>query len=489
MNPASSPHPHPLPPSGGPSARTPAGPPPPSLGEGGPSRQSPGRGIAIPVVLSVISLCLVVVTAVASAGMSSLFYCNVDHDSKQSVYAAEAGVAYAIRQIIAGTAGWNGYTDVAYGSDSHFSVQVIKGPSSGPGLPTVPAGDAYLLATGTTRGKYPRRVGVLIVGAAAGSISAFPYAVAAHTDIDMQGGGGVGGAMKASADLHLQGGIKVTPVNGDSRMIAGTDLKIGNGIKRDDSQDMRSGGPITIGPTLQSPDPVNFIFPNDTSVASHPFIADGRFTNALNTGEVGEILPNPDPTKLLGLTSDGVGGYQLDPLNPGLYLIDASRTDVVQHAGTTIPGTLSLAGKIHFFPNGVTLNGNVQGSGTIVSGGGHDIDVSHVSGAVNLLALSWPNSPGQGSINIASNTQLQGLLLAHKSITTQGNFSLVGSMIAYSDSVVSQGHRDITYDGSGYLLPGLETWATPGPSSPPGPGTGTGIPPGQPVRIISWQRL
>ena len=446
------------------------------------------RAIAIPVVLSVIALCVVIVTAVATAGLANLFYTNVNRDGKQSVYAAEAGVAQAIRKIVSGTAGWNGSTDVRFGQDCSFSVQVIKGPSSLPGQPRVPAGYAYLLGTGKTHAKYPRQVGVLVTTATSSGDFGFRYALAAQKNIDMQGGGGVGGAIKASGDLHLQGGIKVSAVNGDGRMIAGSFLSLSNGIKRDDSQDLRSGGTIMIGNNVESADPANYIFPNDTSVAARPFIADGRFTNTLNSGEVGEILPNPNPTSLLGLISDGAGGYKFDPLNPGLYLLDPARTDVVQHAGTTVSGSLDLAGKIHFFPNGVTLNGNIQGSGSIVSGGGNDIDISHVSGNVNVLALSWPNNPGRGSISVGSNTQLQGLLLAHKSITTQGNFSLVGSMIAYSDSVNSQGNRDVTYDGRGYLLPGLETWANPTPSSPPGPGSGTGIPAG-PVTIVSWQRL
>lgn len=452
--------------------------------------------MALAVVLSLITLVVLIALSVATTGVATLNLTGANQFAQQSVYAAEAGVAAAIREIVRGT-GWSTYTKVSFGEQSHYWVTSEQGPQPATNeRPEIPNGCAYLLATGTTRGKYPRKVAVLIRGAGATQpASRFAYAIAAGGKVALQGGGSIAGSIKASEDLRMQGGIRVSPFQGNGRLLAGQDIEIGNGIKRDVSQDVRAGDEIKIGSRTMAQDAAQQIFPNDTTADSAEFIADGRFSNTLSTGELGEVLPNPDPQRLLGLVPDGSGGYMVDGTT-GLYVIDPARTDVVQHSETSHSGTFALAGKIHFFPQGVSFSGNTNfnGAGTIVSGAGNGIQFQGNTGpaTVNVLALRWPNqgpSGGNPTISFSGNTDLQGLVLAHEDVDIQGSFKLLGMIVAYrpnGGNVDGQGSRRITYSGAGLSLPGLESWL-----APAGPSTGNptlGIPPG-PVEVVWWQRL
>lgn len=451
--------------------------------------QNKRKAMAMPVVMSLIVIMILIALAVASDGIATLNLAGSNYLSQQSVYAAEAGLAAAFREIIQGNA-WTGYTNVAYGRESRYSVVSITGPSSGPGQPTVPANMVYLLATGSTRGGNVRRVGVLIAGSGApGAASTGGYAIQAGDRVRLQGGGTIAGSIKASSELRMQGGIKVVPFQGNGRLVAGQNIDISNGIKRDPSQEMRAQGTIN---GSSAPDPVRLIFPNDTTPSSAPFINDGRFTNTLAAGETSEILPNPDPAVLLGLTPDGAGDY-VKNIATGQYTVDTTR--VVLHTETSIssPSTLALNGQIHFFPNGIQFQGNssVTGQGTIVAGAGNGISIQgNHSFQANLLALRWPAqmpNSGNPTISIQGNTNITGLILAHEDIDVQGNFSLKGMAVAYGGRFDGQGNRNISFDASGLTLPGLQSWQTP-PGPPVGGGT-LGITPGQPLNIISWQRL
>lgn len=455
------------------------------------------RGLAIPVVLSLIVILVLIAMAVASTGIATLNMAGAHHLSQQSVFAAEAGLNAAFREIIQGNA-WTSYSNVAYGKESRYWVDSFVGPAPANGQhPQIPNNTVYLLATGNTRGKFQRQVGVLIAGAGSVAATSYGYALSSGGTIDMQGGGSISGSLKSSGDIRLQGGIKIIPYQGSGRLLSGEDIDINPGIKKDPSQDMRARQTISGGA-----DPARLIFPNDTTPASLPFINDGRFTNVLNAAEVGEILPNPNPVDLLGLVDDGAGGYVQPPvINPNLsgYEIAAARTssDVVPHDPTETviqsPASLNLGGKIHFFPNGIKFDGNnvLTGPGTVVVGAGSGIEIDGNQNVVaNFIALRWPNqmpSGGNPSIKIQGNIDIKGLILAHENVEIQGNFHLTGMLVAYHGKIDGQGNRRITFDSSGLNLPGLQSWLTPaGP--PTGPGT-LGITPGQPIKVLSWQRL
>lgn len=455
--------------------------------------------MALAVVLSLVTLLILIALSVATTGIATLNLTGANQRSEQSLYAAEAGLAAAFREIIAGTAGWTGYSEVAYG-ECTYSVEATPGPQPATSArPAVPAGMVYLLATGKSRGAYPRRVAVLVAGGpAAQPASAFPYAVAAVGRIEMQGAGMVGGSVKATGDIRMQGATRILPVGGDGRVLSSSSIEFQGAVRRDPSQDMRARNEIRLQNRTVTADPVQQLFPNDSTAASAPFIADGRFTNTLSSGEIGDVLPNPDPQALLGLTSDGAGGYLLD--GSGNYVIDPTRgANVVVHTETSYGGNTNfdLGGKIHWFQNGVRFSGNTDfiGTGTIVATGGNGVEFGgNVGGSggpaqlsVLALRLSGQTNSNNPRIDFQGNSNLQGLVLAHDRVETQGNFHLDGLSVSYSGDFRGQGNRHITFNSAALRLPGLETWLVP-PGGASGPGT-LGIPPGQPLKIVWWQRL
>ncbi len=451
------------------------------------------RGLALAVVISLIVILTLIAVYVASNSIATLNHVGAQHLSSQSVYAAEAGLNAAFREIVQGNA-WTGYSNVPYGRESLYSVVATPGPAAANGdHPALPAGTVYLLATGTTRKHYPRRVGVLIAGTGSvAAASAGGYALAGGAKVEQQGNGTISGSIKASGEVRAQGNFKIIPFQGAGRIAAGGDIDLANNTRRDPSQELRARQTISIGSGTLGPDPVRLIFPGDTTPTSAPWINDGRFSNTLNPGDIGEVLPNPDPTLLLGLTSDGAGGYLPDTTNPSLYLLDPARTDVVQHAETDGAG-LNLNNQIHFYPNGFSISGNnaVSGKGTIVVGNGKDINIQGNQDVnANLIALRWPNqmpSSGNPTIHIQGNSDINGMILAHEKVDIQGNFDLKGMIIAYHGDVHMQGNKHVTYDAGGFTLPGLQSWQAP-LTPPTGPGT-LGIVPGQPIKVLSWQRL
>lgn len=451
------------------------------------------RGIALAVVMSLIVILVLIAIAVGTSGIATLNQAGTLQLSNQSVYAAEAGLAAAFREIVMGNS-WSGYSNVPYGRESRYWVVPTIGPAAAaPDHPAIPSGMAYLLATGTTRGKFSRRVGVLITGTGApAAAGGGGYAVASGGRVDVQGNSAISGSIKASDDVRGGGNFKVIPFQGSGRIASSADIDLPHNTFRDPSQELRATGTISVGGTLGL-DPVKLIFPGDATPASAPWIADGlHFTNTLNPGDVGEVLPNPDPHVLLGLTDDTLGGYVADTVDPSLYLMDATRTDVVQHAETDGSG-LNLNNQIHFYPHGFSISGNnaVTGKGTIVVGGGQSI---HIQGNqtvnANLIALRWPNqlpSSGNPSIDIQGNSDINGMIWAGQDVHIQGNFTGKGMVIAYKGDVHMQGNKHLTYDAGGFSLPGLGSWQAP-LTPPTGPGT-LGIVAGQPLKIVSWQRL
>ncbi|MBS2039902.1 hypothetical protein JST97_33260 [bacterium] len=450
------------------------------------------RGIALAVVMSLIVIMVLIALAVGSSGIATLNQAGTLQLSNQSVYAAEAGLAAAFREIVMGNS-FSGYSNVPYGRESRYWVTATAGPApAAPDHPAIPAGMAYLLATGTTRNRYSRRVGVLITGTGVpGASGGGGYAIAAGRRVEAQGNSTISGSIKASDDVRTQGSFKLIPFQGSGRIASGADLDLANNTRRDPSQELRARQTISIGPSTFGTDSARLIFPGDTTPASAPWIADGlHYTNVLGPSEVGEILPNPDPASLLGLTLDASGNYVKDA--SGLYVLTAGHPEVVQHLETDGAG-LNLDNKIHLYINGFSISGSnaVSGKGTIVVGEGKDI---HIQGNqtlnANLLALRWPSqlpSGGNPSIDIQGNVDVNGMILAHQNVDIQGNFNLHGMVIAYSGDVRLQGNKHITYDASGFNLPGLGSWQA--PLTPP-TGSGTlGITPGQPLKIISWQRL
>lgn len=452
------------------------------------------RALALPVVMSLIVIMILIAVSVASSGVATLNMAGSHNLSLQSVYAAEAGIAASFRQIIQGTAGWTGFSNVPYGKESVYSVVATAGPApAGPDRPAIPAGTVYLLATATTRKHFPRKVGVLVTGTGLQS-AGFNFVVATGGGIDAQGNNDYVGSLKAGRSITEHGNIKVIPYQGSGRQLAGQDIDQHGNIRRDPSQEMRAGGVINGSSAV---DPVRLIFPADSTPASAPFIADpNRYSSAVLPGDGGRLtLPNPDPAQLLGLTPDGAGNYTLDAL--GNYTINATvAPDVVLHDDS--PATLNLNNQVHFFPHGIAFSGNnaVSGNGTIVVGEGNTLSIqgNHNNLKVNLIALRWPvqwaSLAGNPSIDLKGNINMSGLVYAHEDVSIRNNVDLEGMVIAFHDGAgdfSGHGNQNYTYNANGLTLRGFTSWLNP-PTAPVGPGT-LGLAPGQPLRILSWERL
>ncbi|MGE0492265.1 MAG: hypothetical protein AB7S38_23840 [Vulcanimicrobiota bacterium] len=429
------------------------------------------RGIALPAVLGVLTLLLIILSTVAYQGIGSLNVAKVSQATRQSLFAAEAGVSDGLRQLVEDPTLTGPLADGTLENGAVYTVEIFNnidgtGPPVASNDAAVPAGFAYILATGSrSDGAFQRSAGALVHPSAA---AAFGMAMGSGGDIRMQGSKTVKGTIKASGDLRVQGSTTIEPMNGNGRLLAGGELRSQGNTTLDSAQEARARAQVNASPAIRG---AYLVQPNDTSPATLPFIADGRTTNVLNTGEQGLILPNPDQAALL----------------------DATNPDLVTWSVTNFSGTLDLTDKIHYFPDGVSFSPttNFVGSGTIVVGNGNAMEFQGSTTInANLIALRRPDqmpSGGNPSIRFQGSTTVNGLIYAHEDIQAQGSFTLNGVMIAYHDGgaeIRTQGNSNITLD-SGVLggIPGFEPWAN-------GFGSGGSVPAGAtPMAIASWERF
>lgn len=430
-------------------------------------------GIALPFVLLILALMIVIITTVVKQGFGTLHQAKAAQFSKQSLFAAEAGAADALRRLIEDPTWLGPLPNASLPSGGRYSAEITNnltgaGVVSASNGAVVPPGFAYILATGTRPdGSYPRRAGLLT---STGSTTALGFALGAGGDINLQGSKNVSGSLKASGDIRLQGSTRITPLNGAGRLLAGGSLTTQGSTRMDEAQDARARGAVSTTPAING---AYLVQGGDTSPSTLPFIADGRYTNALTGGEQGQVLPNPDPSALI---NDG---------NPAFVRHDVTETTL---------SSLNLNGRIHYFPGGISFSGSnaVTGPGTIVAGEGNGITFQGSTGNLeaNLIALRRPDqfpAAGTPSISFQGSTNITGLIYAHEDVTTQGSFTLNGVMIAYrpgGGNIRTQGSTNITLDSSVFAgIPGFEPWAN-------GFGGTGGITPGAgALTVFSWEKF
>ncbi len=439
-------------------------------------------GIALPFVLLMLTLLLVILSMVAKQGIGVLHHSKTNSISKQALFAAEAGAADALRRLVEDP-NWVGpLPRTELDSGFSYAVEVLNNFSGpGPELASngtlVPMGFTYLEATGFSPNDTISRQAFLLV--TRGSASALGFAIGAGGTVRMQGSKTIFGSVKANRDIRFQGSTSVRPMNGSGRVLSSQDVRSQGSFQMDEAQDVRARGSVQATPGVRG---TEFVESGDTSESTEPFIADGRTTNALNPGEVGQVLPNPDQSVLLDLTRDDLVYYGADIAND-----DGSDSTV------SVSGVLDLEGKIHYFPGGVEFTGSssIVGEGTIVVGHGNSMRFQGSTTAVNanLIALRHPDqmpSSGNPSIRFQGSANVSGLIYAHEDIEIQGSFRLDGVMIAYRD-----GGGDIDVQGSSQItlastvlanVPGFEAWSG-GFAGVGGAPVGSG-----PLSILSWER-
>jgi hypothetical protein len=426
------------------------------------------KGLALPFVLLVLTLLLVAVSAVAHQGLGTLQQAKLTEFSKQAAYAAEAGVADALEQLV---------DDQSLDGPLLPKVEMAVGASyiptiynnfsggasiSAPNGAEIPAGYAYILSEGEL-GTIKRRVGVLV---SPGAASALGIAIGVGGQVDMSGSKRVTGSVKANGNIDFGGSTRIEPSDGSGRLLSSGSISVSGSTRVDDTQDVlaRSG----ISGSIRGGNEVNG---SDSTVATEPFINDYRTNNSTAAGEKGSVLPNPDPAALL------------------------TGAEVHDTGGLPFTTDIDLDGKVHFFPYGVDFSGstNITGPGTIVSGGGYPIKMSGSTRVVdvNLVAIrdgfgGLPTVPGNdASIRLSGSSRVSGLVYAHHGIDVSGSFRLTGLLISYDPilgNLDTSGSTRVTLDSTVLSkIPGFEPWAN-------GFG-GTGGAPTSSIGVVSWERL
>lgn len=441
-------------------------------------------GLAIPTVLSVMVLMLIIIATVASQGIGALHAAGITHITKQSAYAAEAGVADGMRRLIENPDDETDFQE-DFGERHRYVVDIVNNfdPAgvevTAPNGAKVPPGYSYILATGSRRdGRYPRQAGVLVTGGVGSTVQ---FAIGAGGFVDMGGSKDVAGGIKANGNITLTGNTDIRPVDGNGRLLSSSHIGGGGNARMDSGQDARAQSGISLNlrgnPTLE---------PNDTTAATLPFINDYRTTNTLNAGEEGRIvLPNPDPALLLDPANYPGGVAQ--PWPGGASLPPGSFVDWSTYGSTSFSGTLDLGdGQVHYFPNGISFGGatSIIGTGTIIVDNGNSISIggNHSMNA-NLIVLRDPADPSKiPSIDIGGNTTINGFVYSHQHIDIGGNADINGMVIAYAGNVVTGGNTTIIYDPGVILdLPGFGPWSA-GVGGVTGGGAG-------PIAVVSWERF
>lgn len=160
-------------------------------------RQSPPvnrrrRGLAMALVLVSIPVAAVVLLALGSVGVMRLNLTNAGLARAAAVYAAEAGIAQAADRLASDVRWSEGLRDVPLSAsqESRFSVRTTNNffglePLRAPDGTLVPAGNCYLLSTGSARGRYTKDVAVMLHRDRG---LAFEHAIFATEDIHLAGG-------------------------------------------------------------------------------------------------------------------------------------------------------------------------------------------------------------------------------------------------------------------------------------------------------------
>lgn len=444
----------------------------------GPPRRALSKGLALPLVLSVMALLALLVAAVSTSSLGSLNTIKLRDQSARSLYAAEAGVAKAIRLLVGDSSFAGVQEEPAYTDLTRWSFEVYNnGDGSTPFAPNgavIPFGTAYILSVGSgSDGRFERSVGVLVRTSSLGS--GWPFAVGAGGDVRLQGGQKtIGGGLKANGPIRFISPTTVVPRGGEGRVLTSMSLQVSGPTRLDSGQDARSRG--SISGNIQG---AQQVVANDTTVDTEPFLLDYRTSPALAASEAGRIvLPNPDPARY----------YTPDPiLDP-----DADPTlsaDVIVHG--SVPPVLDLGGGVHLFPNGAVFgNSNtIQGEGTMVAGGTGFVFERPLGSAgsplrANILAVRDPAAPSQlPSIDFKNNSHIQGMVYAHGGIEAGSNMTIEGIVIAYEGDLFFGANVQLLLDGSALTAPGFEAFYGVSYGGGGGPGSSG------PVEVLLWQRL
>jgi hypothetical protein len=406
-------------------------------------------------VLVVLSILMVIVLAVGAVGVHHLNLVNADYYSTASLYAAEAGITAAIRELNDNNNWTSGFSNVPFSSEttSRYTVTLtnnlagVTAVTAGDGT-SVPGGYAYLVSVGTSRGRYPRRVRAMVT-----AVSEFKYAIATGGNAEFRGATTLNGNVKASGHLTFRGVTAIVPSNGQGRLLSGGNIYNDGNVTLSLGQDARARGTISDPTKILG---TTTIVQNDTSPDTAPFVADGRIVNNSTTGA--EVMPNPRLDQLL-----------------------ASAVDHGAQTEYSAGQELDLGGQVHYFPNGIHFcaGSRITGQGTIVVGGGNRAEFDIVlNQTMNIVALdsSGKGTAGDASVRFNALATVNGLVYSQGAVEAAGILSVTGRLIAYGTrgTLYHAGNLNVAYAPWGIYCPGWDNFFAGGT---------------RPMQVTSWQRF
>lgn len=408
------------------------------------------RGLSLAVTLMALAVIAVLGLGIATVGMQQLGRSRALYLDRKALYAADAGVEAAMRELRRDLAWSAGFPDTALSPEASYSARLtnnflgmteLQDPS---GVRVLP-GMGYLVSTGASAGRL-RRAACLLRA----KYGRFPFAIGAAGPATFGSATVVQGPVKVDGLLDLRASTTVLPERGDGRLLGGSTITTGNSgrLKMDPTQAVRARGDVSPGPPYNAITGTTLIYEGDTTAATNTFVSDGRTTNDAPPGF--QALPNPDTSRLLA---------------PGSY---------VDHGGTTaISGTLDLNGQVHYFPQGVTFGrgASLAGRGTLVIGGGATGEFQCPVGTnfgghpVNIVALDGAGGTAGGSrLIFREATNIEGLVYSHEDITSLASFRVQGSLFTYRAGAAvldSSDSVEVVLDDLAVPIKGFEAWMTP----------------------------
>ncbi|MBI3924640.1 MAG: hypothetical protein HY319_03795 [Armatimonadetes bacterium] len=391
------------------------------------------KGLALAIVLLLIPIVLVLGLGLATSGIGNLNSADAARYSKMAVFAAEAGISRAIRELTEDSAWSAGFTDIAMVNSATTYSVVVTNNSSGADFVTapngarVPPGTIYLLSTGTGRdGAARREVAVLLrPGNDAGPF--LPYTGFTEDGIVIDGGqlhtdsfdSRLGDPPSTYADTRVQGDLARGdlgtnfPRTQDQSGSVGVDMR-GRQIVID--------GSIDVGP-LGQPGP-----PTIAGAGDHPYHGAAVLPDVISLLEAvapsGTAVALPPFTRGATTLPPGhydqldVGGNATVTLTGGTYVVRdvrlTGRLDI-ENGPVTLYVTHSLV-----LSGNTVLNDNTQSASDLRILGTDDLSEVRIQGTAGAYMLLHARN---ARVTIGGTSDLYGAVVS-RTLTINGAAAL-----------------------------------------------------------------
>ncbi len=410
------------------------------------------QGVAIVIVLLVLSILTVVAAAVVMLGTGNLALAGRQVFNERAYYAAEAGVTITLVRLKANPA-YAGAAGTVTGTNDTYATQVFQAPAVAPnGVPLPSADYRYILSTGTASNGTRRQVGMLVRL----SSGLYDYAIFARETINIENSSTItwyssatgmlepaGGRGNIGTNLDTKGAIIVeslSNVKGGAFFGPGaakSALQVKAGAVVEDGQKTmlsdRELAPVVLppprGPAAPPPDAV--VMPADPDLGADlnlsPGFDLGLGLNVLPPGNYRNVVLNGGVE--VTFVNGGAGYYNFKSLS----LVDGSIqvldpvTDPILGVSNPVPVYIETAFNMG---NGATIN---------YTGQPPMFDISVMTGPVNLKTAKKADGTTSGYFTLYApdaDVKLEGKFNAAKGITEPSEVwgSIIGKNITIKNA-------------------------------------------------------